>query len=125
MKDEEVLNLTLLKKRLTTFAKERDWEKFHTPKNLAMALNVEAVELLEIFQWMTEEESLKLIELSGSEKKIMNIRDEIADIFVYLLRLCSVLNIDFEKSLLEKIEKNETKYPPNLVRGSSKKYDEY
>mgnify|MGYP003956467607 CR=1 FL=1 len=118
----EVINILEIKQKLIEFAKERDWEKFHTPKNLAMALNVEAGELLEIFQWMTSEES-KL--LNKSDYDMEKIEDEIADIFLYLVRICTVLDIDLLKSSLSKIKKNSEKYPPSLVRGSSKKYTDY
>ncbi|MBT6326246.1 MAG: nucleotide pyrophosphohydrolase [Bdellovibrionales bacterium] len=116
------MNILEIKQKLIEFAKERDWEKFHTPKNLAMALNVEAGELLEIFQWMTSEESELL---NKSDYDMEKIEDEVADIFLYLVRICTVLNIDLLKSSLSKIKKNSVKYPPGLVRGSSKKYTDY
>lgn len=107
--------------RLREFASEREWDKFHTPKNLAMALAVESGELMEIFQWLTEEESFKIKETD----KIENVSDEMADVFVYLIRLADKLNIDLYEAVDKKMVKNEKKYPSDLVRGSCKKYSEY
>ncbi len=102
------------------FAAERDWDKFHSPKNLAMALAGEAGELLECFQWLTEEESKTL-----SVEKLQAVAYEIADIQLYLLRLADKLNVDMVKTCREKMIKNAEKYPADKVRGSSKKYTEY
>jgi len=88
------------------FSTQRDWEKFHNPKNLAMALNVEASELLEIFQWLTLEQAQNL---SGDKKE--HAREEIADIAVYLIRICMHFDIDLEKAIIDKMKKNEKKYP--------------
>ena len=97
-----------LKTQLEKFAEARDWDQFHTPKNLAMALSSEVGELLEIFQWLTPEES-KLKNL-GPEK-YQECREEIADVFTYLIRLADKLDIDLEKVFWEKMEKNGKKYP--------------
>ncbi len=105
--------------KLREFARKRDWEKFHSPKNLASALVVEAAELLEIFQWMKEEESR-----TPDERVLGEIREEIADIQIYLVRLCDVLGIDLSDAVKRKIEKNSEKYPVEKSRGNSKKYDE-
>jgi NTP pyrophosphatase (non-canonical NTP hydrolase) len=88
------------------FSTQRDWEKFHNPKNLAMALSVEASELVEIFQWLTLEQSENL-----SEDKKEHAREEIADIAVYLIRICMHFDIDLEKAIIDKMKKNEKKYP--------------
>lgn len=88
------------------FSNKRDWEKFHNPKNLAMALNVEASELLEIFQWLDLEQAANL----DKEKK-EHAKQEIADIAVYLIRICMHYNIDLEEAILEKMKLNEKKYP--------------
>ena len=114
------MNIEELQKKIASFAKERDWEQFHTPKNLACALSVESSELLEIFQWMSRDEEENL----SSETK-QRISEEISDIFVYLVRLADVLNIDLEKSITQKMQQNAEKYPADKVRGSSKKYTEY
>lgn len=101
------------------FAKERDWEQFHSPKNLASALIVEAGELLEHFQWMTEAQSRAL-----SPEKLDAVSSEIADVLLYLVQLSSVLGIDPVKAAQAKIRVNAQKYPADLAKGSSKKYDE-
>ncbi|MEJ2166813.1 MAG: nucleotide pyrophosphohydrolase [Desulfobacterales bacterium] len=106
--------------KLRTFADEREWAKFHSPKNLAMALSVEAAEIVEHFQWLTQAQSYEL-----SPAKIEKVRDEIGDVFIYLTMLADKLGIDLRQAALDKIEKNEKNYPANLVRGKSKKYIEY
>lgn len=112
-------NLEDLKIRLREFAGERDWDKFHSPKNLAMALSVEASELLEIFQWLTGEESLKL-----PADKLNDAREEIGDIINYTVRLADRLGIDPLEAAFDKIEKNHRKYPVEKSRGVSRKYTE-
>lgn len=109
-----------LVKQLEQFARERDWEQFHSPKNLSMALAVEASELLEIFQWMQEAESLHP-DAATRER----IGDELADVFVYCLLLSRKLDIDLLTATRAKLQKNAIKYPVDKVKGSSKKYDEY
>jgi len=88
------------------FVKERNWESFHNPKNLAAALSVEASELLEIFMWLNESQSLNL-----NPTRLQNVRDEIGDVFLYLIRLADVLNIDLLEAVQEKFAKVEQKYP--------------
>ena len=90
------------------FARERDWERFHTPKNLAMALSVEVAELVELFQWLTPEESATLVETPEGRAAI---EDEIADIAIYLLRLADVLNVDAIAAAREKLARNERRFP--------------
>ncbi len=109
-----------LKARLREFAKDRDWDQFHAPKNLAMALSVEVAELVEHFQWLSEDQSKRLDEKTKAE-----VADEIADVQVYLIRLADKLGVDILKSVDTKIKKNEAKYPAEKVRGSAKKYTEY
>ena len=109
-----------LRDRLKAFARVRDWEQFHSPKNLAMALTVEAAELLEHFQWLTLEQSESL-----ADDKRREVELEMADIFIYLVRLCERLDVDLLKVVNEKIKLNEEQYPVNKVRGSAKKYSEY
>lgn len=109
-----------LRKRLATFAGERDWDKFHSPKNLSMALIAEAAELVEHFQWLTEEQSASL-----PPAKLIEVETELADILIYLIRTADKLGIDLFRAANEKIELNEKKYPAERVRGSSKKYTEY
>ncbi len=106
---------------VSAFISERDWDQFHSIKNLSMALSVEASELVEIFQWMKEEDS-NLV--SSNEKLKMKVSEELADIFVYLLRIAKKAEIDLEDVVLAKIQKNSEKYPVEKARGSSKKYSE-
>lgn len=105
---------------LKAFVDERDWQQFHTPKNLVMAIAGEVGELTEHFQWLTQEESLTLPEAKKAE-----VADEIADVQFYLLLLARGLGIDVPTAVADKLRKNEAKYPAALVRGSAKKYDEY
>lgn len=109
-----------LKVKLQDFADQRDWDQFHSPKNLSMALSVEASELVECFQWLTEEQSKNL-----SPEQHQAVIDEMADVQIYLLRLATKLNVNLLDAAEQKIVKNEAKYPAELVKGSSKKYTEY
>ena len=109
-----------LQHRLQAFADQRDWNQFHSPKNLSMALIVEAGELAEHFQWLTQEQSFKL-----PADKLEKVGEELADIYVYLVRLADQLGIDLPEAVDRKIALNEAKYPADLVRGSAKKYSEY
>ena len=113
-------SLAQLRARLQAFVDERDWQQFHSPKNLAMAMIVEAAELVEHFQWMTEDESRAL-----PADKREQVAHEIADTFVYLLRLAEVLNIDLIQAANDKIGLNALKYPADKARGSNAKYTEY
>ena len=112
--------ITSLQQKLRSFSNDRDWNQFHSPKNLAMALSVESAELLEVFQWLSEEESKQL-----SNEDLEKARMEIADVFIYLLRIADKLNIDLRTAAEDKISVNERKYPSKLVKGSAKKYTEY
>jgi len=109
-----------LRDTLRQFVAERDWDQFHSPKNLAMALSVEASELLEHFQWLTEAESHRL-----PPAKLDEVRDEMADVLVYLVRLADKLDVDLLDAAAKKIAKNALKYPVAQVRGSMKKYSDY
>lgn len=99
-----------LRELLRTFAQKRDWEQFHTPKNLAMALTVEASELLEIFQWLTVEESSAVMTDDATRAAVL---DEVADVLIYLVRMADVLDIDLVEAALEKIRRNEERFPAN------------
>jgi dCTP diphosphatase len=112
--------LRALQQRLAAFAAARDWDQFHSPKNLAMALSVEAAELVEEFQWLTEEQSRRL----DSERR-ERVRLELADVFIYLLRVADKLGVDLVQAADDKIALNEQKYPAERVRGDSRKYDDY
>jgi NTP pyrophosphatase (non-canonical NTP hydrolase) len=102
---------------LRTFAKERDWGQFHSPKNLACALSVEASELLEHFQWLTDAQSQAL-----APDKQQQVAAEAADVFLYLLQLCDKLGIDLIAAAQQKMKLNALKYPVAMARGSSAKY---
>jgi NTP pyrophosphatase (non-canonical NTP hydrolase) len=104
------MNIEKLQHRLREFAAERNWEQFHSPKNIAMALSVEASELLEHFQWLTESQSASPESVNRDE-----VATEIADIQIYLAMLADKLDIDIEKAVDEKIEANGIKYPPSLT----------
>jgi len=109
-----------LKERLRQFADERDWDQFHSPKNLAMALIVEAAELVEHFQWLTEEQSKTL-----QPQQLQQVQEELADIQLYLMRIADKLNIDLLDAANKKMDANAIKYPAEKVRGQSKKYTAY
>lgn len=112
-------SLHTLTEQLDQFANDRDWQQFHSPKNLASALVVEAGELLEHFQWLTEEQSRAL-----SADKRDAVGAEVADVLLYLIQLAAALGIDPIVAAQEKLKLNAQKYPIGLARGSSKKYDE-
>ncbi|MDO8293234.1 MAG: nucleotide pyrophosphohydrolase [Gallionella sp.] len=113
-------DLPMLRDKLRAFAEARDWDQFHSPKNLSMALMVEAAELMEHFQWLTEAQSA---ELPPNDKQAVG--EELADILLYLVRLSDKLGIDLREAALHKLEKNALKYPAEQVRGSAKKYSAY
>lgn len=111
-------DLEELKERLRAFARERDWEQYHSPKNLSMALIVEAAELVEHFQWLTEPQSRSLEPATRTA-----VEEEMADVFIYLVRLADLLGIDLLAAAEDKIALNAKKYPADRVRGSAAKYD--
>lgn len=103
------MNYEKINNDIKKFADERDWDKFHSPKNLSMALSVEASELVEIFQWQKENEINEVI--------LNKAKDEVSDIFYYLVRVCQKMNIDLEEAFFEKMKKNKIKYPVEKVKG--------
>ncbi len=107
-----------LKSTIKEFISERDWEQYHAPKNLAMALSVEVSEIVEIFQWKKPEDQL-------SEEEIEALRQEIGDVLVYLLELADKFEIDIIEAAQHKLTLNQSKYPADLVRGKAEKYTEY
>jgi dCTP diphosphatase len=113
-------DLAELKLRVREFVAERDWDRFHSPKNLAMALSVEASELVELFQWLTEAESASL---DGERKR--RAAEELADVLWFLVRIADRLDIDLLEAAEAKLGQNAKKYPVERVRGQSKKYNEY
>ncbi len=118
--DQEVPTVEELRQRLRTFAQEREWQQYHTPKNLAMALSVEVAEIVEVFQWLTAEQSMQL-----DQETQARLEEEIGDVMLYLTNLADKLGIDPLQAARKKIELNENKYPAELVRGKAKKYTEY
>ena len=113
-------DLEELKEKVRAFTVERDWERFHSPKNLAMALSVEASELLELFQWLTEEQSAAL---DGAGQR--RVAEEMADVLWFLVRLSDRLGIDLLEAAEAKLAQNAAKYPADRVRGKSTKYSDY
>ena len=109
-----------LRNAIDAFIAERDWQQFHSPKNLAMALSVEVAEIVEHFQWLTEEQSQHL-----SPEKLAEVREEIGDVMIYLTELADKLGIDPVEAARAKVEMNRKKYPATLVKGKAAKYTEY
>lgn len=107
-----------IQQKLSIFSKEREWDQFHTPKNLAAALSVEASELLEVFQWLTDNQSRRL-----DNAQMAAVEEEVADIAMYLLRICDVMNIDLESVIKKKLEINADKYPVQEAKGNATKYN--
>ena len=116
---KEKLDLKTIKEKLRKFSQERDWNQYHSPKNLAMAMSVEVSELLEIFQW-SNDGGMEKIEDKETKKQI---EEEIADIFNYLVKFVDLMDLDLEELSLEKIKKNDMKYPVNKFKGKSDKYN--
>jgi dCTP diphosphatase len=102
-----------LQHRIREFARERDWEQFHTSKNLAMALAGETGELLEIFQWLTTEQGDQVM----ASPRASDVEDELADVLIYLVRLADVLHVDLLTAARKKLDRNEDRYPADVVRG--------
>ncbi|HSW62225.1 MAG TPA: nucleotide pyrophosphohydrolase [Dissulfurispiraceae bacterium] len=105
---------------LACFAAERDWDQFHTPKNLSMALAKESSELLEIFQWLSDKQSAAIRE---QKKEMLRVSEEMADVFIYLMRLADKLDVDIETAVAQKMEMNRAKYPVELAKGNAVKYN--
>ncbi len=113
-------DLNALKQRLREFAEARDWDQFHSPKNLSMALSAEVAEIVEHFQWLTEEQSKNL-----PKDKLDEVETELADTLIYLIRLADKLDIDLLAAAQSKVDQNEQKYPVDKAKGNAKKYTEY
>ncbi len=111
--------LEKIKLRLRQFAEKRDWEQFHSPKNLSMALSAEVAEIVEHFQWLTEEQSKNL-----PSDKLEEVETEVADTLIYLIRLADKLGVNLITAAQSKIEVNEQKYPVDKAKGNAKKYTE-
>ena len=113
-----MIDLSCLEKALALFSKERDWDQFHTPKNLVMALTGEVGELNEIFQWMSDGEAREAARAPATAE---HVGEELADVLLYLVRLSSVLGVNLNDAVVDKLAKNALKYPVEKVRGSSQK----
>jgi len=113
-------DLETLRQSMREFADTRDWNQFHSPKNLCMALSVEVAEITEHFQWLTEEQSKNL-----DQDKLQEVANELADSLLYLVRLADKLDIDLLKAALNKMDINNQKYPVEMSRGNAKKYTEF
>jgi NTP pyrophosphatase (non-canonical NTP hydrolase) len=113
-------SLLQLRDALRAFAAERDWDQFHSPRNLAAALSVEAAELLEPFQWLTDEQSRNL-----PPETHVAVEQELADVLLYLVRLADKLDVDLARAAVDKIARNTAKYPADKARGSSRKYTDF
>lgn len=116
------LNVEAIQQHLRTFVREREWDQFHDPKNLAMSLAIEAGELMEIFQWVNTGDTAALM---ADPAKAQAVREEMADVLAYLLRLADVLGVDLQEAVWAKLSRNAVKYPVHLARGSSRKYSEF
>jgi NTP pyrophosphatase (non-canonical NTP hydrolase) len=116
----EADQLELLRERLARFASDRDWDQFHSPKNLSMALIAETAELIEHFQWLSEKDSKNL---DAETKKAVSM--ELADIFIFLIRVADKLEVDLADTAWKKIQINEDRYPVDKVKGSAKRASEY
>ena len=120
MSSHEIDSLDALRRHIREFAEARAWERYHTPKNLVMALSVEAAELLEPFQWLTPEQSQDL-----SAEQHEAVRQEIADVLIYLTRLADLLDIDLLDAAADKLALNARKYPVEKARGNALKYSDF
>ena len=114
------MNESKIQKKLRDFAKDRDWEKFHNLKNLAISISIEASELMEIFQWEDSKSNFWT-----KKKNLKHIEEEVADVMLYLLRFADIANIDIEKACMTKIKINSHKYPVNKSKGRSTKYNKF
>lgn len=113
-------SLELLKLAMRQFAEEREWDQFHSPKNLSMALAGETAELLDCFRWLTEDASYQL-----DDEQMLAVKEEMADVLLFTIRLADKLNVDLFTAAKDKIAKNEQRYPAERVKGSAKKYNQY
>jgi len=119
MSDKET-SIWQLKARVQKFVDDRDWQKYHKPKNLAMSIAIEASELMELFQWVDENE---IDAITKNHVKLISLEEELADIMVYCLSLANVINIDVSRAIIKKIDKNERKYPVEKFKGIYEKPD--
>jgi dCTP diphosphatase len=115
-----MLDIKYFQEKIRHFASEREWQRFHTPKNIATALTVESAELLELFQWLDNDEAQQIMATAKGD----SVRHEVADVAVYLLRLCDLLKIDLPAAIDQKMALNAAKYPIEKSKGHARKYDD-
>ncbi len=118
---DSTTNVSKLKKLMEDFVHERDWEQFHTPKDLSIALAIEAAELMEIFQW---KEQKNAAEIKKDDKTMAKVREELADVILYSLAIANRLDIDVSSAVEQKMVRNKQKYPVEKAKGTAKKYTE-
>jgi NTP pyrophosphatase (non-canonical NTP hydrolase) len=116
-----LVDVSGLQEAIALFARERDWDQFHSPQNLAMALTGEVGELVELFQWLSEDASHRVAREPATARRV---RDEIADVLVYLARLAAVLDVDLDEAVRSKLAANALKYPADRARGNAKKHSD-
>ncbi|MBA7471532.1 hypothetical protein ES707_06838 [subsurface metagenome] len=112
-------NISKLRQLAQDFVDERDWNRYHNPKDLAISIAIEAAELMELFQWIEQKEVEKMME---DDDKLLRIKEELADVMILCLNMVNTLKIDLSQAIVEKIEKNKAKYPAELVKGNYRKY---
>lgn len=122
MSGDSETNIQTIKQKVKKFNDERYWDQYHHPKELAISLNLEAAELLELFQWSEKQDINKI---KKDKKLVNNISRELAEILIYSANFANKLDIDLSKAVFDKLTENEIKYPVELVKGKSKKYSEY
>ncbi len=120
--NKPLVDLGKLQSELARFARERDWEQFHSPKNLVMALAGEVGELSELFQWLSEDASREVGRDAATSRPV---RDELADVLFYLVRLATVLEVDLNEAAASKLRRNTEKYPVDKAHGNARKYSEF
>lgn len=118
----QTLDISAVQRHLRAFSADRDWEQYHTPKNLACALAVEVAELVEVFQWLTAEQSAVVMR---DEKLGRAVENELADILQYVIRFADILEIDLDSALWRKLEENADRYPIEKAKGNARKYTEW
>lgn len=121
MASDQSTTIAALKERVKQFVDDRDWAKYHNPKDVAVSITIEAAELVEIFQWVKDSEQDKV---TGDSAKMRKLKDELADVLIYCVSLANVLDIDIGQAVFQKIAKNEGKYPVERIKGNYRKYKE-
>jgi len=121
MASDQTITIAALKKRVKKFVDDRDWAKYHNPKDVAVSITIEAAELVEIFQWVKDTEQDKI---TGDSAKMQRLKDELADVLIYCVSLANILDIDIGQAVFQKIAKNEGKYPVDRIKGNYRKYKE-